>query len=128
MINRRLLVLGLLCLVPFEPAQATGTRLLRQPTLSASHVAFAYGSDLWIVDRGGGEARRLTSTPAVESDPHFSPDGQLIAFSSNRAGVAAVYVVPVAGGNSAAIDLVSGRGSCARLDAGRWPDRVCLEA
>ena len=61
-------------------------------------MAFTYGSDLWIADRSGGPARRLTSTAAVESDPHFSPDGKQIAFSSNRSGTDAVYVVGVEGG------------------------------
>lgn len=77
---------------------AQGTRLLRQPTISAEHVAFIYGGDLWISDRDGGEARRLTSTPAVESNPHFSPDGNMIAFTSNRSGASAVYTVGVNGG------------------------------
>ncbi|MCG6927943.1 MAG: protease, partial [Acidobacteria bacterium] len=81
-----------------SPAEAQETRFLRQPTLSDRHVAFAHGADLWVVGRDGGLARRLTSTPAVESDPHFSPDGRQIAFSSNRSGVTAVYVVPVEGG------------------------------
>jgi tricorn protease len=75
-----------------------GTRLLRQPGLSANHVVFTYGADVWIADRDGGDARRLTSTPAVESTPHFSPDGRGVAFSSNRSGSSAVYVVPAAGG------------------------------
>jgi tricorn protease len=78
---------------------AMGTRLLRQPSMSGKHIAFAHGGDLWIVDRPGGQARRLTSTPAVESDPHLSPDGRFLAFSSNRSGDWAVYVMPVAGGN-----------------------------
>jgi len=86
------------CIVAAPLASAESTRLLRQPALSARHVAFAYGGDLWIVDRAGGEARRLTSTPAVESDPHFSPDGRTLAFSSNRSGVPAVYVLPIEGG------------------------------
>jgi tricorn protease len=77
---------------------AQGTRLLREPTLSATQVAFTYGADLWIADRAGGPARRLTSTAAVESDPYFSPDGKQVAFSSNRAGTTAVYVVGVEGG------------------------------
>ena len=76
-------------------AAAQGTRLLRQPTISEHHVAFAYGADLWVADRTGGLARRLTSTAAVESEPHFSPDGRFIAFTSNRSGTPAVYVVPV---------------------------------
>ncbi|MFN5648338.1 MAG: hypothetical protein ACK458_12540, partial [Sphingobacteriales bacterium] len=41
---------------------------------------------------------RLTSTPAVESDPHFSPDGKWIAFTSNRSGNMAVYIVSAKGG------------------------------
>ncbi|HEX2095181.1 MAG TPA: PDZ domain-containing protein [Longimicrobiaceae bacterium] len=88
-----------LCLAAAQPLAAQGTRLLREPTLSDTQVAFAYGGDLWIVGRGGGEARRLTSTPAVESDPHFSPDGRWIAFTSTRSGNPAVYVMPAEGGD-----------------------------
>ncbi|MEJ2502110.1 MAG: PDZ domain-containing protein [Gemmatimonadota bacterium] len=73
-------------------------RLLRQPTLSADYVAFAHGGDLWVADREGGVARRLTATAAVEADPHFSPDGRWIAFTSDRAGDDDVYVVSVEGG------------------------------
>jgi tricorn protease len=77
---------------------AQGTRLLRQPTLSANKVAFVYGADLWVADVNGSNLLRLTSTPAVESNPHFSPDGKWVAFSSNRSGNQAVYIVPVTGG------------------------------
>lgn len=74
------------------------TRLLRQPSLSSAHIAFTWGSDVWVVDRAGGDARRITATPAVESDPHISPDGRWIAFSSNRSGSSAVYRVSIDGG------------------------------
>ena len=80
------------------PLTAQSTRLLRNPTLSTDAIAFAHGGDLWLVSRAGGEARRLTATPAVESDPHFSPDGRWLAYTSDREGVEAVYVMPVAGG------------------------------
>jgi len=78
---------------------AQGTRLLRDPSLGPSAIAFTYGGDLWVVGRQGGEARRLTSTPAVEEDPQFSPDGKWIAFTSNRGGGNAVYVVSADGGD-----------------------------
>jgi len=77
---------------------AQGTRLLRQPTLSSTHVAYVYGSDIWVTNLNTQITVRLTSTPAVESNPHFSPNGKTVAFTSNRSGVNAVYTVPVEGG------------------------------
>src|SRR5215470_4057449 len=78
---------------------AQGTRLLRHPTVSRDSVAFEYAGDLWIVSRSGGTARRLTSTPSVEIDPFFSPDGSQIAFSATIAGNTDVYVMSAAGGD-----------------------------
>ncbi|MCP6769281.1 hypothetical protein NL529_30980, partial [Klebsiella pneumoniae] len=40
--------------------------LFRKPTISKTQIAFSYGGDLWIVDRNGGEARRLTSDIGIE--------------------------------------------------------------
>src|SRR5437667_2528310 len=80
-------------------ASAQGTRLLRHPSVSRDSVAFEYAGDLWIVSRTGGQARRLTSTPNVETDPHFSPDGSQVAFTATVAGNTDVYVVPASGGD-----------------------------
>jgi tricorn protease len=77
---------------------AQGTRLLRQPAISTTQIAFEYGGDIWVSPLSGGEAQRITSTAAVESDPHFSPDGQWLAFSSNRSGIFQVYIVSSNGG------------------------------
>lgn len=77
---------------------AQETRLLRQPDISDTHIAFCYGGDIWISALNSTSAMRLTSTPAVESDPYFSPDGKWLAFTSNRSGNAAVYIVPATGG------------------------------
>ncbi len=87
------------CIFTFTSAAfSQGTRLLRQPSISSTHIAFAYGGDIWVSDFESQKVVRLTSTPAVESDPHFSPDGKLIAFTSNRSGSNAVYTVAVEGG------------------------------
>ncbi len=80
------------------PPNGDTTRLLRSPTVSASHIAFAYANNLWIVERAGGNARRLTSFQGQTTNPHFSPDGQSIAFSAEYAGNTDVYVVPSEGG------------------------------
>ncbi|MFN8346387.1 MAG: PDZ domain-containing protein [Spirosomataceae bacterium] len=87
-------------LLNLELCLAQGTRLLRQPDISSTHITFTYGSDVWVAELNTNQARRITATAAVESDPHFSPDGQWIAFTSNRAGSNAVYVVSVNGGDA----------------------------
>jgi tricorn protease len=79
-------------------ATGASTRLLRAPTVSATEIAFAYAENLWIVERAGGTARRLTSFPGQTTNPHFSPDGKWVAFSAEYAGNVDVYVVPSAGG------------------------------
>ncbi len=81
------------------------TRLLTQPAVSASHVAFIYGGDLFVADLTGahsnpsvGNVRRLTTDDGVESNPVFSPDGRTIAFSAQYDGNTDVFTVPVGGG------------------------------
>ena len=74
------------------------TRLLRTPTVSATQIAFAYANNIWIVPRAGGSARRLTSFQGQTANPHFSPDGRLIAFSGEYAGNFDVYIVSSEGG------------------------------
>jgi tricorn protease len=104
----------LLCALLPVIATAEETRLLRRPTVSRDLVAFAYASDLWAVARSGGQARRLTATPFVETDPRFSPDGSQIAFTATVAGNTDVYVMSTAGGEPIrltfhpAIDAVRG--------------------
>src|SRR5688572_12574547 len=75
-----------------------GTRLLRTPTVSATQIAFGYAGNIWVVARSGGDARRITSFAAEATNPQFSPDGALIAFSGQYAGNTDVYVVPSRGG------------------------------
>src|SRR5688500_13278342 len=62
------------------------TLLLRRPTISAQHIAFEYGGDLWVTGRDGGDARRLTSFQGQEMQPAFSPNGRWIAFSAQYGG------------------------------------------
>ncbi len=85
-------------LVPTWAAADEPTLLLRQPTVSADHVAFTYAGDLWIADRDGGHPRRLTIHAGLERDPHLSPDGSQVAFTGEYDGNVDVYVVPVEGG------------------------------
>ena len=95
-----LMLAGCAILSTTKVATANGgvTRLLRSPTVSATHIAFAYANNIWIVERAGGIARRVTSFQGQTGNPHFSPDGKWIAFSGEYAGNNDVYVVPSEGG------------------------------
>jgi tricorn protease len=77
---------------------AQPTLMLRQPAASKDHLAFVYGGDLWLADRNGSNARRLTSHAASEFAPRFSPDGKRIAFSASYDGNTDVYVIGLDGG------------------------------
>jgi len=55
-----ILLLTLFALLP-GVAEAQGTRLLREPTVSQEHIVFVHANDLWRVDREGGDAVRLTT-------------------------------------------------------------------
>ncbi|WP_082938527.1 S41 family peptidase [Mitsuaria sp. 7] len=79
------------------PAPAV-TLLLRDPAVSARHLAFVYGGDLWIANRDGTQPRRLAGHAAGEFAPRFSPDGQWIAFSAGYDGNTDVYVIAAGGG------------------------------
>src|SRR5688572_28299302 len=68
----------LLCVSALSPGMsaidATDTKLLTQPAISANHIAFIYAGDLFVADRtdGNGAAnvanvRRLTTDDGVES-------------------------------------------------------------
>ncbi|GAB3245606.1 S41 family peptidase [Chitinimonas naiadis] len=81
-----------------QAAEGPQTLLLRQPSVSRDHIAFVYAGDIWVSDRAGRNPVRLTSHPAAESAPHFSPDGKWIAFSASYDNNTDVYVIPVEGG------------------------------
>jgi tricorn protease len=108
------LLLGMLCAAP--AAAQEPIRFARTPDISPDGklVAFSYLGDVWVVETIGGTARAVTSHPAHDAYPVFSPDGRYLAFSSNRHGSYDVYVVPSYGGkpkrltSDSASDLVCG--------------------
>ena len=96
--SKRLYLTALNCLILTTLLFSQGTRLLRQPTISSKHIVFVYADDLWLVDREGGDAKRLTSHEGTESFPHFSPDGSKVAFSAQYDGNTDVFIVNTEGG------------------------------
>lgn len=93
-----LLPIVLLLAAPALAVDIQDTRLLHEPTVSAQHVVFVYGDDLWRADLDGSDARRLTSHPGRESRPHISPDGKWVAFSGQYDGNVDVFIMSIDGG------------------------------
>ena len=65
----------------------------------ASDRADASNLDIWVQQVDGGGLVRLTSDPADDYDPDFSPDGTQIAFRSDRKDEG-IYVAPPLGGEA----------------------------
>jgi len=93
---------SLICL-----GQAGNPMIISRLTVNQTHIAFQYAGDIWVVERGGGEARRLTTDPAEESYPLYSPDGTQMAFSRLMGGAWKLFVMPSAGGEARQLTYIS---------------------
>ncbi len=93
-------IITLLTALAALPLAAETPLWLRNTALSpdGSTIAFTYKGDIYTVPAKGGDATRITSDPAYDTKPLWSPDGSLIAFQSNRMGSADIFVVPSKGG------------------------------
>lgn len=80
-------------------------------TPDGSEIYFSYGGDIFRVATKGGLALKVISMGGVESDPKVSPDGKLLAFSSNEQGNKNVYVVPLKGGEIKQLTFHEGQDS-----------------
>ena len=81
-------------------AQAVTPLWLRDVRISpdGGEIAFCYKGDIYKVAAQGGEAQQLTTTPSYECMPVWSPDGQQIAFASDRHGNFDIFVMSARGG------------------------------
>lgn len=86
-----------LVMVPLAATPAQ-TRLLSDPAISETRIAFTYDGDIWVCARDASGARRLTTHKGVEGRPRFSPDGNSLAFHAEYDGNTDVFIVPVTGG------------------------------
>ena len=83
-------------------------------------------SGIWVVPTAGGEPRPLTTGPRSDTMPRWSPDGQTLAFLSDREenGVRRLYLLPRSGGEALRLPPDDGDTPTAQgLDAIAWsPD------
>lgn len=63
---------------------------------------------LYLQDVKRGATKQLTRGKAKDSNPQWSPDGQTIAFVSDRSGKNQLYALPVDGGEARQLTAVAG--------------------
>jgi len=97
---------------PFNAQDLIGMARLSDPQISPDGSMVAYvlrttdldadrgRTDLWMVPVAGGTPRRLTTDPAGDHSPRWSPDGESLFFLSSRSGSSQVWRLPLAGGES----------------------------
>jgi tricorn protease len=73
-------------------AGVTTAGYLRYPHLHGDLLTFVAGGDVWLAPAGGGRAWPLTTDGGRASYPRFSPDGEKIAWTSQRDGGPEVYL------------------------------------
>ena len=62
-----------------------------------------YISNIRLISVKGGTSKQLTSSPARDVSPRWSPDSRYIAFVSNRSGTNQIWIIAVDGGEAWAL-------------------------
>jgi Tol biopolymer transport system component/imidazolonepropionase-like amidohydrolase len=80
-----------------------GTWICLDVSPDGKTVVFSLLGDLYLVPVSGGQARRITSGPAYDVQPRFSPDGASIAFASDRGGTENLWIADALGQHARAV-------------------------
>lgn len=98
--NKQLTLLGITLLLAVQVNAQENPRWMRYPSISpdGKTIAFTYKGDLYTVASAGGEARQITFHEAHDYQPIWSPQGDKIAFASDRYGNFDVFIMDAAGG------------------------------
>ena len=72
-------------------------------------------------DTVSGEARRLTQSSSIDTEPVYSADGKYIYFVSDRGGAPQIYRMPAGGGNAERVSFEGSYNISPALSPdGRW--------
>ena len=84
--------------VEFDTSEGTWMNLDVSP--DGRQIVFDLLGDIYVMPIDGGTASRITSGPAFDMQPRFSPDGKLIAFASDRNGTTNIWTMDGEGKNA----------------------------
>jgi imidazolonepropionase-like amidohydrolase/Tol biopolymer transport system component len=81
--------------VAFDTSEGTWMNVDVSP--DGRRIVFDLLGDLYMMPIGGATAERITSGPAFDMQPRFSPDGSRIAFATDRDGLWNIWTVDASG-------------------------------
>lgn len=87
-------------LLPTDPQISPDGRRVAFVVRRHDEEADAFNLDLYVTAAPGGGATRLTYHPKQDDHPRWSPDGEWIAFLSDRTGRKQIYLLPLSGGEA----------------------------
>ena len=99
-------------LKPTRPLRFTtdeGTWMSLDVSPSGRTIVFDLLGDLYTLPIEGGKATRITSGQAFDGQPHWSPDGRSIVFTSDRTGAENLWLVAPDGSHLRALTREQGR-------------------
>jgi len=89
--------------VPFAVTLDEGTWISLDVSPDGRTIVFDLLGDLYTLPINGGSATRITSGPAYDMQPRFSPDGRRVAFVSDRSGSDNIWTIGSDGNNATPI-------------------------
>ena len=127
----------------FDIPDVYGVAQVNSPTVSpdARSIAFAVRrfdvaagqswSELWSIGADGQHLKQLTASKKMDTDPHFTPDGKSLVFTSNRSGSSQLWTLALDGGEARALTdyapgvegpVFSSDGTWIAVTSEIWPD------
>ncbi len=88
--------------LPLEPGRTLhlktteGTWLNLDVSPDGQQITFDMMGDIYLLPITGGKAKRVTKGLAYETNPRFSPDGKMLAFTSDKSGAENAWIMDIA--------------------------------
>lgn len=102
-------ILSLVIAGLFSGTVAASQGYYRFPSINQEQLVFTAEGDVWLAGLNNANAQRLTTHPALESQPLLSADGSTLYFVANYDGAEEIYQMPLRGGQATRLTFENSR-------------------